>query len=79
MGKTIRAIISKGVIKPLEELDIEDDKEVTITIVEIPDNLEKGDVLDKTAGGWVGLVDAEELKRNIYSDRLINTRPAPKL
>jgi predicted DNA-binding antitoxin AbrB/MazE fold protein len=77
MGKTIRAKVSKGIIRPLEDLGIDDDKEVIITIVEIPDRLEKGDILDKTAGGWIGLVDAEELKKNIYSDRLVSTRPVP--
>lgn len=28
------------------------------------------DVLESTAGGWKGLVNAEKLKRNIYADRL---------
>lgn len=31
------------------------------------------------AGGWKDLIDAEELKRNIYADRLISTRPDVKL
>ena len=53
MGKTIRAKVSKGVIQPLEDLDIDDGKEVTITIVETLDHYEKGDAIDKTAGGWV--------------------------
>lgn len=79
MGKTIRAKVSKGVIKPLEDLGIEEGKEITVTIVETSPALEKGDALDQTAGGWVGLVDAEELKNNIYSDRLVNTRALPKL
>jgi hypothetical protein len=35
--------------------------------------------LRASAGGWKGLNDVEELKRNIYADRLISTRPAPKL
>jgi hypothetical protein len=35
--------------------------------------------LRASAGGWKGLIDAEELKRNIYADRLISTRPEPKL
>jgi phage-related protein len=30
--------------------------------------------LKKTAGKWKGLVDAEKLKRDIYSDRFISTR-----
>jgi hypothetical protein len=37
------------------------------------------DALKATAGAWKGLIDAETLKRNIYEDRLIDTRPVPKL
>jgi len=38
-----------------------------------------GDWLERTAGGWAGLVDAEELKREIYDSRLITTRTEPRL
>lgn len=31
-------------------------------------------LLKKTSGAWKGLVDAEKLKSDIYSDRLISTR-----
>jgi hypothetical protein len=37
------------------------------------------EALRASAGGWKGLIDAEELKRNIYADRLSTTRPEPKL
>jgi hypothetical protein len=37
------------------------------------------DALKATAGAWKNLIDAETLKRNIYEDRLIDTRPVPKL
>ena len=37
------------------------------------------EALRASAGGWKGLIDAEELQRNLYADRLINTRPEPKL
>ena len=33
----------------------------------------------RAAGSWRGKVDAEELIRNIYADRLISTRPKPEL
>ena len=36
------------------------------------------EALRASAGGWKGLIDAEELKRNTYADRLISTRPEPK-
>ena len=35
-------------------------------------------LLRKTAGAWKGLIDAEKLKRDIYSDRLISTRSKVK-
>ncbi len=35
--------------------------------------------LDRTAGGWAGIVDAEEQKREIYDGRLISTRTEPRL
>ena len=37
------------------------------------------DAFRRSAGSWKGLVDAEKLIRDIYADRLINTRPEPKL
>ena len=36
MSKTIRAKFSKGVIKPLEKVDIKEGTEITVTIIEIP-------------------------------------------
>ncbi|MGC8491365.1 MAG: hypothetical protein ACP5SH_06485 [Syntrophobacteraceae bacterium] len=37
------------------------------------------DSFARSAGSWAGLVDGEELIRNIYADRLISTRPEVKL
>jgi hypothetical protein len=33
----------------------------------------------RSAGSWKGLIDGEELKRNVYEDRLISTRPEVNL
>ena len=75
---TIRARYSKGVIEPLEKLEIAEGKEVTVTIVEAtPD--EEGNDFEKSAGGWKGTVDAEKLIRDIYADRLVSTRRKPEL
>ena len=30
---------------------------------------------ERSAGSWDGLIDGEELIRNIYADRVISTRP----
>lgn len=40
---------------------------------------EEEDSFESSAGSWAGLVDGEELIRNLYSDRLISTRPEVKL
>ena len=78
MGRTVRARFSGGVIKPLEEVDIEEGKEITITIMEVPSK-HKVDAFKKSAGAWKGTVDAEKLIENIYADRLLSTREEPRL
>jgi hypothetical protein len=39
----------------------------------------KVEAFRSAAGSWRGKVDAETLIRNIYTDRLISTRPKPEL
>lgn len=63
----VRARYSKGVITPLEKLEIDEGKELTVTISEVPEIVEGEDPLDLSFGGWVGSTDAEELKKNIYA------------
>jgi predicted DNA-binding antitoxin AbrB/MazE fold protein len=82
MGKIIRARFSEGVIKPLEKIDIREGEEIAISILEAPKMSGKKSFLEalkKTAGGWKDLIDCDELKRNIYNDRLIATRPEVRL
>ncbi len=80
MERRIKAKFSNGVIKPLEKLDIKEGREITITIKEPPSEITKTiESLRNSFGGWKGLINTEELKKNIYKDRLINTRPEPKL
>ncbi|NUO10349.1 MAG: antitoxin family protein [Candidatus Brocadia sp.] len=83
MARTIRARFSHGVIKPLEKVEFLEGEEFIVTIYEIHEKPRKRktfrDALKATAGGWKDLIDAEELKKNIYADRLISTRPEVKL
>lgn len=80
MERKIKARFSNGVIKPLEKLDIKEGREITITIKEPPSEITKTiESLRNSFGGWKGLINTEELKRNIHEDRLINTRLEPKL
>jgi predicted DNA-binding antitoxin AbrB/MazE fold protein len=78
MGTTIRARFSHGVLEPLDQLDVPDGEVVTITIIRLPATT-RGSGLERSAGGWKDLIDAEALKRNIYADRLLSTRPEPRL
>jgi predicted DNA-binding antitoxin AbrB/MazE fold protein len=84
MAGTVRARVGRGVLELLEKVEIPEGKEVSVTILETPAvrNIEKRGMLEAlraTAGGWKGLVDGEALKRNIYADRLVATRPETKL
>jgi predicted DNA-binding antitoxin AbrB/MazE fold protein len=74
----IRARVGRGVLTLLEKIDIPEGKEVSVTILETPERRD-AEGLRKSAGGWKGLVDAEKLIENIYADRLISTRPEPRL
>jgi predicted DNA-binding antitoxin AbrB/MazE fold protein len=78
MSKTIKARFSKGVIEPLEKIDIGEGKEITVTILEVP--FKTGDKsFEKSAGSWKGTIDAEKLIEDIYANRLVQTRKEPKL
>ena len=79
MAKEIRARYSNGRLEPLERLELREGQVVTISISEQPKGKGMIPALRATAGGWEGLVDAQELKRNIYADRLVGTRPEPTL
>jgi len=78
MAGTIRARVRSGMLEPLEKLDFPEGKELTLTILELPSGLEK-DAFLRSAGAWKGLVDADELVKNIYADRLTSPRPEPRL
>ena len=66
--KTLNARFTRGVLEPLEPLELEEGKKVTITIIPVPAK-PRADWLTRTAGGWTGLVDCEKLKRDIYEGR----------
>ena len=78
MGSTIKARFSGGILKPLEALELKEGEEVTVVIVSSRSKSEK-DWLERTAGGWAGLVDADRLKQEIYDSRLIATRAEARL
>ncbi len=77
LPRTIRAIYRNGIIEPLEEVNLADGTEITITVLE-PSPISK-DGLERSFGGWKGLIDAEEFLENIYVDRRIQSRSESKL
>lgn len=78
MGATIRARVRHGTLEPVEKLDLPEGAEVTITIVDVP-SARDFEAFRRGAGGWRGTIDAEQLIRDIYADRLVLTRPEPRL
>ena len=78
MGATIRARVKGGVLEPLERTDLPEGKEVLITVLKIVQDTDDEAFL-RSAGSWKGLIDAEKLIRDIYEDRLIDTREEPRL
>ena len=78
MSGTIRARVRGGVLEPLEKVDLPEGKEVLVTVIGVAEGQDDEAFL-RSAGSWKGLVDAEKLIENIYADRLIDSRVAPKL
>jgi len=62
----------------LDNIDLPEGPEVTVTILAAPVP-EDCEAFRRATGGWQGTVDAEELITNIYADRLLATRPVPRL
>lgn len=76
MIKTIKAKFSHGSFTPLDPPPadlVHEGDEVLLAISPITPAV--GSIIRETAGAWRGLVDAEDMKRNIYADRLVSTRP----
>jgi predicted DNA-binding antitoxin AbrB/MazE fold protein len=78
MAGTIRARVKGGMLEPLETLHLPEGKEVTVTILDVPSTNDV-DAFRRSAGGWKGTIDAEELIKHIYADRMISTPPEPYL
>ena len=71
MFKTIRARFSRGLIEPLEELDLIDGEEIIITVTKATSKAAANDAFERAAGSWEGLVDTEALLRDLKESRKI--------
>ena len=78
MSSTVRARVTRGMLELLDNVDLPEGKEVTVTILDVPSPADR-EAFCRAAGGWKDTVDADALIKNIYTDRLVSTRPAPRL
>ena len=78
MRHTVRARVKAGMLELLENVDLPEGTEVTVTIVDEPSPADR-EAFRRAAGGWKETVDADTLINNIYESRLLSTRPVPKL
>jgi len=81
MIRKIKARFTRGVFTPLEKVELPENEELEITIEEKVAKAEitgEKDPLDITFGAWAD-IDCETLKKNIYNDREISTRPEVEL
>lgn len=78
MGGTIRARVKGGVLEPIDKLDLPEGEEVLVTVVGTRGRHDR-EAFRRAFGSWKGTIDAEKLIDDIYEDRLVSTRPEPKL
>ena len=81
MTKTIKARYRNGFIEPLEEIELVDGAEITITLEYVSPPIsdeERRRRFLSSAGGWRDIVDDEFLPW-IYRQRSLRTRPEVKL
>lgn len=80
MEKTIRARYKKGLIEPLEKLELEEGEELEITVSSLPGSERAREAIRATAGAWREVVDCDELVKGIYDNRRVSAaRPEVKL
>ena len=67
----IRARYTKGVIEPLEKLDLEEGEDIIISVRIISPKPEPKDGFEKAAGSWKGFVDTDQLLNDFRESRKI--------
>ena len=76
MEKTIKVKVKKGLLEPLEKLELEEGKEILVTLRELPQE----DRFERAMGGWKDTIDCEALLKDIYESRRLSAeRPEVKL
>lgn len=75
MTRTIKARYHAGKLEPMEPLELEEGKEVTITVTAVEPSPTAGDPITASAGAWKNLLDCEQFEKDVYESRLLQTRP----
>lgn len=68
MEKTVRVKVRKGLLEPLERLELEEGKEILVTLRELPEE----DRFERALGGWKDSIDCEALLKDIYESRRLS-------
>ena len=90
MPVTVKVKYANGVLTPLEPLDLADAEYRVIledapvadppdATAVTPDPTVAEAAFQSSLGAWRGTHDPEELIRQLYADRLVNSRPEPRL
>jgi hypothetical protein len=75
--RTVRARVKGSSLDLLDRIPFRDGDEVLVSISK--PEAKDIDALRRAAGAWKGMIDADALIANIYADRLIATRPSPRV
>ncbi|MYD35943.1 MAG: DUF104 domain-containing protein [Dehalococcoidia bacterium] len=82
---TIRARYEKGVLTPLEPLELEEGKEVIVSVEHDADNDDvaedeatKEERFRRARGSWKGLIDGDAFIKMIYESRITGSRDYPR-
>ncbi len=69
MVREIRAKYSKGKIEPLEDIDLREGEEITITIQERRSAVDADDAFVRAAAAWKGTLDFDLYLKDLYAAR----------
>ena len=78
MSGTFRARMKRGHLELLENVDIPEGRELSVTIIDTSAK-DDAEAFKRSAGSWQGTIDADALIEDIYNDRMVSTRPVPRL
>ncbi len=76
MPREVKAKYIHGKLEPMEDLELSEGEEVTISVkrpAKSPEEVRTA--LRETAGGWVGLIDFDAYLKDLYESRRSSSAP----